>query len=111
MYEVSRKALDQYRQTVKGNEKTSKSQVVLKLSRNIQLVKEEAPDRIEKKLLTTTYKYGNLHIATRFGRIVSVINHAGKPVDWTFPQKRYIQLNREYGIKDCKFTSSKRNRR
>ena len=107
LFKVSKKALEQYRTTVKGNENTPDDQVVKKLSRNIQLVIETAPERITKGFFRTTFKYGNLYILTRGDTVVKILNHKGSPAKWKFPRQRYIEINEQLGITDCKYNSKK----
>ncbi|WP_137743398.1 hypothetical protein [Robertmurraya siralis] len=110
IYKLPEKIYKLYQQQVKGNENITYDQAVKKLCRNIQLVKEKAPERIERKLLNVTFKYGNLHITTRLGKIIKLVNHKDYKQysdDWIFPKRRYIELNKELGIEDCKF--SKKN--
>lgn len=110
LYKLPEEVYKQYQQQVKGNANITYEQAVKKLNRNIQLVKETAPERIERKFLSVTYKYGNLHLVTRLGKIVKLVNHKDYKQysdDWIFPKKRYIQLNKELGIDDCKFSKKK----
>lgn len=107
LFKVSKKALDQYRDTVRDNKHVSQELAQKKLTRNIMLVKETAPHRIEKGFLTVTYKYGNLFITTLGNIVVRVVNHKGKPLKWRFPKERYIQLSEQLEIEDSKFKSKK----
>ncbi|TCJ01141.1 hypothetical protein [Cytobacillus praedii] len=101
------KVYNQYRENVRGNEHITLDQAVRKLSRNVQLVEEVAPERIKRHLLSVTYSYGNLDIRVLFGTIVSIINHKGEASDWKFPKRRYIELTKEYQIDDDKFNTKR----
>ncbi|PHA03037.1 hypothetical protein COE51_01455 [Bacillus pseudomycoides] len=103
LLKLTPKAYMEYCYTVKGNERTTFEQAQKKLSRNVQLVKETAPDRIVRGLFYNTYKYGNMSITVRLGKVIKVENTKGKPVKWKFPKERYIQLSKEYGVLDNKF--------
>ncbi|MGG2091333.1 hypothetical protein AB1283_01025 [Bacillus sp. S13(2024)] len=103
LLKLTAKAYMEYCYTVKGNERTTFDQAKRKLSRNVQLVKEAAPDRIVRGLFYNTYHYGNMKITVRLGKIIKVENSKGKPVKWKFPKERYIELSKEFGITDSKF--------
>lgn len=114
LLKATQKALQQYKETVKGNKMISTDEALKKLTRNVQLVKESAPERIALTWKGLRYSYGNLDITVRFGKVVEVVNHKDyreRPDDWDFPKKRYIQLNKELGIVDCKFNKKKKKHR
>lgn len=104
------KAYDKYRLSVKGNGNIAYDQAQKKLTRNVVLVKEtierkpyEKKRFMSRSLRGVTYHYGNLDITVRFGKIVDIENNKGQPVKWSFPRERYQQLNKELGILDCKY--------
>lgn len=107
---ITEKALAQYRKTVKNNHATSSDQVLLKMIRNVTLVKETHPSRVRKRLFYTEYAYGNLIIkVNRKKQVFEILNKKDQDVDqvnWKFPKRRYIELNKELGIKDCKFSKT-----
>lgn len=84
---------------VRDNENTSYDQACKKLTRNVQLCKEFAPEKIKKFLNRTTYYYGNLTIKVRGKRVVKLENHKGVANKTNVDEKRYIELSREFGIK------------
>ncbi|PLR72197.1 hypothetical protein [Bacillus sp. UMB0728] len=114
LLKATQKALQQYKETVKGNNKISTDEALKKLTRNVRLVKESAPERIALTWKGLKYSYGNLDITVRFGKVIEVVNHKDyreRPDDWDFPKKRYIELNKELGITDCKFSKKKKSNR
>ena len=111
---VKEQALEKYKSQVKGNRNISTEQARRKLTRNVALVKETSRNRIKFTLRGLIYKYGNLHITVRFGTIVDIENHKNykeHPNNWIFPKRRYIELNKQLGIDDCKYTRNKRHQR
>ncbi len=110
-FELTPKAYEQYKQQVKGNERIPWDQAEKKLNRNILLVQEADSKYTEKKLFTTTYSYGNLKVKVRFGKIIDIENHKGKPTDWHTKPRRYEELSRQLGILDYKKRSNKIKRK
>jgi hypothetical protein len=98
---------------VKNNEYTQRDQAALKLTRNINLVKELAPkEYIERKWLTTTYEYGNLSVSIRLGKVVDIVNRSGwVEIPWMKTKEfkhLYTALTVSLGIEDNKFNRGKR---
>ncbi|KYD05364.1 hypothetical protein [Bacillus atrophaeus] len=112
---ITEKALEYYKDNVKGNKSINPDQAVLKMTRNVRLVKETHPKRVKKRLFHTQYAYGNMLIkVNRKKQVFEIINKSGNESydpDWKFPKRRYIELNKELGIKDCKFTKSTYSRK
>ncbi|WP_437132724.1 hypothetical protein [Bacillus atrophaeus] len=112
---ITKKALEYYKDNVKGNKSINPDQAVLKMIRNVRLVKETHPKRVKKRLLHTQYAYGNMLIkVNRKKQVFEIINKSGDESydpDWKFPKRRYIELNKELGIKDCKFTKTTYSRK
>ena len=113
---ITEKALSYYRENVKGNKTITPDQALLKMIRNVSLVKETHPERVKKRLFFTEYAYGNMIIkVNRKKQVFEIVNKSGcfsDQNDWKFPKRRYIELSKELGIKDCKFskiTYSKKN--
>lgn len=98
-------AIEAYRNDVKRNYDIEEDQDRRKLTRNVMLVKEFRPEGIKKGFISKTYSYGNLKITVRHNTIIKVRNIKGDPEPWNFPKKRYIELNKLLGIRDCKFSS------
>ncbi|AEK88495.1 hypothetical protein; phage SPbeta [Bacillus amyloliquefaciens XH7] len=65
---------------------------------------------MRKRLFYTEYAYGNLIIkVNRKKQVFEILNKKDQDVDqvnWKFPKRRYIELNKELGIKDCKFSKT-----
>lgn len=105
LLEITDEALEQYRSQVNGNAYTTKEQAVKKLTRNYILVRDYAPERINRKLFSKVYSYGNLDMEIRFGKIIKIENHRGRPQDNWHPNKQeYIRLCKLLGIEDNKYT-------
>ncbi|PLS07799.1 hypothetical protein CUU63_10155 [Bacillus halotolerans] len=102
---ISPAAIEAYRNDVKRNYDIEEDQARRKLTRNVMLVKEFRPEAIKKGFISKTYSYGNLKIIVRHNTIIKVRNIKGDPEPWHFPKKRYIELNKLLGIRDCKFSS------
>lgn len=104
---ITEKALSYYRENVKGNKSITPDQALLKMIRNVSLVKETHPERVKKRLFCTEYAYGNMIIkVNRKKQVFEIVNKSGcfsDQNDWKFPKSRYIELSKELGIKDCKF--------
>lgn len=103
LLDLSYKAYTQYMEQVRGNENISFDQAQRKLSRNVLLVVETAPERVVRGLFSTKYKYGNLTIVVRNRKIVKVVNYKGKPVGWKINKQRYTELSKELGIVSSKY--------
>lgn len=103
VFKLTEKALKYYQTTVRGNKDVNADQAARKLSRNIQLVKEMAPERIKTSILGTTYSYGNLDITVRLGKIVHIKNSWTESNDFHINENRYIELSDLLEIEDCKF--------
>ncbi|MFC8151650.1 hypothetical protein ACFUP3_18405 [Bacillus paralicheniformis] len=100
MLKVSEDALNYYRECVKGNKNISEDQARAKLTRNVNLVQAEAPERVLRSgLFSKVYMYHDLHITVRNGKVIKVVNHK-RP---RFSKKRYIELSKALGIKDIKY--------
>lgn len=100
---VSRRSLNQYRTTVRGNETTVKDQVKRKLTRNVDCANEiEHPSEFQRFIGTKLYTYGNLHITVRWGKVVNIKNHEGGYhfKSWKKDMKKYKRLTKELGILD-----------
>lgn len=69
------------------------------------LVKEFRLEGIKKGFILKIYLYGNLKIIVRYNMIIKVRNIKGDLEFWNFFKKRYIELNKLFGIRDCKFSS------
>ncbi|MCA1027023.1 hypothetical protein LCM23_13055 [Cytobacillus kochii] len=108
LLKVTDKAKEKYKSQTKGNQDTSDDQVIKKLTRNVILVKETAPDRISWGWKGIIYSYGSLDIIVRFGTVVDVQNKVGKFTHWKTPKYRYMDLNKRLGITDCKFKNKKK---
>jgi hypothetical protein len=98
LLKITPRVYEYFRTKVKGNEDATYDLTTRKLNRNIQLAKEFMPDLISKHLGTTTYRYGNLHIKTRFNKIINIKNHYGTGSHWNVDEKRIHTLNVKYGI-------------
>ncbi|AMR46887.1 hypothetical protein FVD40_06235 [Bacillus subtilis] len=105
---ITEKALSYYRENVKGNKTITPDQALLKMIRNVTLVKETHPERVKKRLFYTEYAYGNMTIkVNRKKQVFDIVNKSGcfsDQNDWKFPKRRYIELSKELGIKDCKIS-------
>lgn len=108
LLEVTDKALEQYRTQVNGNLYITKEQAVKKLTRNVILVSDHAPERITKSgILKKTYSYGNLDITVKLGKIIKIVNHKGQQSNWHPPKQEYIKLCKQLGIEDNKYKVKK----
>ncbi|PAD70833.1 hypothetical protein CHH83_01905 [Bacillus sp. 7586-K] len=110
LLEITDEALEQYRTTVRGNENITYDQAQRKLTRNVILVKDFAPERIKRSWLTLgkNFAYGNLHIIVRSGKIIKIVNHKGRKQDsWNPPKHEYIKLCKLLGIEDNKYKKKK----
>lgn len=96
LLKVSSNALQEYRNTVKGNMNSPKLEVRKKLTRNVLLSK----DTVIEKDGIKTYHYGNLTIAVEGKTILFIRNHKGKLSKFNKDSKRYYELNRELQIKE-----------
>ncbi|MFT0803302.1 hypothetical protein VSK91_19875 [Bacillus swezeyi] len=100
MLKVTDNALNYYRESVKGNKNITKEQARAKLTRNVKLVQDEAPERVLRSgLFSKVYMYHDLHITVRNGKVIKVVN-LKRP---RFSKKRYIELSKALGIKDIKY--------
>lgn len=111
LLQVSDKVIEAYRREVKGNERLPTDQVIKKIHRNIQLVKEADKKYIKRNLFSTTYMYGNLHLKVKFNKVIELVNHKGRHTDWHVNWKRYEQLSRQLGILDYKKNHYNKNKR
>ena len=75
LLKITDNALQQYRENVKDNQYTTLEQAVRKMTRNVQLVKEYAPDRVKCTWKGIIYSYGNLDIKVRFNTVIEIVNH------------------------------------
>lgn len=95
---MSPHAYEYYKANVRGNEDISYDQACRKMTRNVQLCKEFAPEQVTKQFRKATYTYGNLKISVRGKKVISLVNHKGTASKMKIDEKRYIELSRELGI-------------
>lgn len=75
---ITEKALSYYRENVKGNKTITPDQALLKMIRNVSLVKETHPERVKKRLFFTEYAYGNMTIkVNRKKQVFEIVNKSG----------------------------------
>lgn len=103
---VSDKVYELYKDTVKGNENTSKDQVRRKLTRNKLLAKEVIPkDKWERLIGTKIFHYGNLHLTVRWNKVIGLRNFKGGKHygNWSLDEARYIELTKKLEIESDKY--------
>lgn len=104
IYKVSPDVITYYKQNVKGNKDLNDHEITLKITRNILIA-----HKVNKNILTgkATYIYGNLLIRCKWNKVIEVNNSPENSIStWKLSKKKYIELNKMLGIKDCKFTRS-----
>lgn len=105
LLEITNEALSQYREEVNGNKYITLEQAQRKLTRNVKLVRDYAPERVTSKWLglIVTYSYGNLDIVVKRGKVISIVNNKGQQCNWHPNKQEYIRLCKQLGIEDNKF--------
>ncbi|MEH7116100.1 hypothetical protein V7128_01575 [Neobacillus vireti] len=87
-----------YKTCTKDNENITRDQAARKLTRNVMLADEMPPrNDLDKEKGNKMYHFGNLHIVTRQGTIIHLMNHQSKR-KWNKDEQRYQELNKELGI-------------
>lgn len=91
--QLTNKTYQEYKETVKGNETTSRKQAELKMTRNMQLAHKS-----KRAQEGEHYKYGCLHFIVAKGKVVWIQNNNKPEKGWKKDIKRYLELNKELGI-------------
>ncbi|MED3792448.1 hypothetical protein P4571_08325 [Niallia alba] len=95
--QISKNVFDYYRNNVKGNENTSSEQIQRKLTRNMLLAHKVDSTGYHGQM----YQYGCLwFVVNKRGKVTWIKNGCFPPTNWKLDTKRYIELNRDLGIKD-----------
>lgn len=95
VYYVPKVIQELYRETVKGNQFTSKLDIRKKLTRNILLSNEVEVDSLRDKVFgVRKYTYGNLHITTWLNMVLDIENFNGGHhyKGWKKDHKKYKKL-------------------